>query len=197
MEKTIIYTDGACLNNGNNGAGGWAFIVLLDEKGEYSESRKILEATNNVAELIAIERAVDYSIAKGLKSIVIYSDSKYAIGCLTQWWMKWKSDGWKKKGGIKNLELIKTVLDKINNLDSFEMKWVKAHSGVHYNEKADQLAEKAASSGYGESTSPQYIPPRNEPKEQHAVEFLMWYTNMNKRQAENSYNRFINNSAPS
>ena len=35
------------------------------------------------------------------------------------------------------------TLDQLNNLHSIEWKWVKAHNGNKYNERADKLATAA------------------------------------------------------
>ena len=35
------------------------------------------------------------------------------------------------------------TLDKLNNLHNIEWKWVKAHSGDKYNDRADKLATSA------------------------------------------------------
>lgn len=205
MPKIKIYTDGCCLDNN---IGGWAFVAL-DGESKHSASGKLAKCTNNIAELYAVKKAIEYALDNQLKDIIIYSDSKYTIGCLTQWWQQWKKNGWTKKGGIKNLDLIRVILDQIGRFDSFEMKWVKAHNGNKYNERADVLASNAArrkdikfekstkDSLDGHKVYPMRIDEVGQSeitidksKRDHAIEFLMFYTHMKRFQAETAYNRF-------
>jgi ribonuclease HI len=83
--------------------------------------------TNNTAELKAIESALNIlencnnsgtcNINKS-KEIVIISDSKYAISCITLWYIKWRKNYWINSGKtpVKNRELIESILDKLENL---------------------------------------------------------------------------------
>ena len=94
-EKIYLYTDGACsCNPGPGGVG----IVLRYKKHERRVSKFIGHATNNVAELMAIKIALE-QIKDNSKEVVIYTDSQYAIGVLS-------NNAWNPK---KNLELIQEV----------------------------------------------------------------------------------------
>ncbi len=137
-----IYCDGACLNNpGKAGSG----VVIYDGSalpilfyGNYEEL-----GTNNTAELNALYKALLLaSEISSSSSIMIFSDSKYSIDCITKWAYGWKSKSWTKKGGeIKNLEIIKlahALYDDIQN--KVDIKHVKGHSGIEGNELADRMA---------------------------------------------------------
>ncbi|QKF66716.1 ribonuclease HI [Arcobacter venerupis] len=141
-EYIRIYCDGACSGNPGNAGSGLAIYsnkknpVLL--YGAYEE-----EGTNNIAELNALHQAL--LIAKQTSSdniISIFSDSKYAIDCITVWAYGWKKNGWSKKGGeIKNLELIKEAHQLYEKLKAkIEINHVKGHAGVEGNELADRMA---------------------------------------------------------
>ena len=141
-EHIKIYCDGACSGNPGNAGSGLAIYsnkknpVLL--YGAYEEV-----GTNNIAELNALHQAL--IIAKQTSSdniISIFSDSKYAIECITTWAFSWKANGWSKKGGeIKNLELIKETHNLFLKLkDKIEINHVKGHAGVEGNELADRMA---------------------------------------------------------
>ena len=141
-EYIRIYCDGACSGNPGNAGSGLAIYsnkknpVLL--YGAYEEV-----GTNNIAELNALHQAL--IIAKQTSSdniISIFSDSKYAIECITTWAFSWKANGWSKKGGeIKNLELIKETHNLFLKLkDKIEINHVKGHAGVEGNELADRMA---------------------------------------------------------
>ena len=80
----IIYTDGAC--TGNPGPMGIGAVLLRgttrQEIGEYLGS-----GTNNIAELTAIERALDAVRTEEREAdILIHTDSAYAIGVLSKSW---------------------------------------------------------------------------------------------------------------
>ena len=140
-----IYCDGACSGNPGNAGSGLAIYsnkkkpVLL--YGAYEE-----EGTNNIAELNALHQALLIARQTNSENIIsIYSDSKYAIDCITTWAYSWKRNGWSKKGGeIKNLELIieaHTLYEKLKT--KIEIKHVKGHAGVEGNELADKMAINA------------------------------------------------------
>jgi ribonuclease HI len=141
-EYIRIYCDGACSGNPGNAGSGLAIYsnkknpVLL--YGAYEE-----EGTNNIAELNALHQALVIARQTNSQNIIsIFSDSKYAIDCITTWAYSWKKNGWSKKGGeIKNLELIieaHTLYEKLKN--KIEINHVKGHSGVEGNELADRMA---------------------------------------------------------
>ena len=106
-----IYTDGSCLSNPGNG--GWAAIIIKDDKViEISGNEK--NTTNNRMELLAPISAL--SKIEDKENIEIYTDSKYVKQGITEWINNWKSNGWKtsKKEDVKNKDLW-TQLDELNN----------------------------------------------------------------------------------
>ena len=136
MEKIIIYTDGAC--KGNPGPGGWGVLILLEnEQIELSGGSK--ETTNNQMELTAVIKALNF-FEKKIK-VDLYTDSKYVMDGITDYFKKWKINGWQtaNKKPVKNMNLCK-ILDELNNLHDINWNWVKGHSGNPENEKADALA---------------------------------------------------------
>lgn len=124
VQQTIAYTDGS-MNGGRCGFG----VVIIADTGDkfeaYGHVPEYLGATNNVGELYAIYVAL--SLIQG--DVLIYSDSKYAIGVLT---------GWNVKANVNIVESIKKLL--VNRIVRFQH--VAAHSGIMYNEEADRLADK-------------------------------------------------------
>jgi ribonuclease HI len=88
------------------------------------------QATNNVAELTAILRAVEWS-AQRSTALVVHTDSQYAIGVLQK--------GWKAK---VNQELVGLARDAVKARGA-RLVYVPGHSGVVLNERADELAREA------------------------------------------------------
>jgi ribonuclease HI len=125
-----LWTDGAC--SGNPGPMGIG-IVAIDgakrrELGEY-----LGVGTNNIAELTAIDRALDLAGADAAsRRLRIYTDSAYSIGVL--------SKGWKAKA---NQELIARMRRRLAGLPHVEFVKVSGHAGVPENERCDELARDA------------------------------------------------------
>ncbi len=127
----IAYTDGAC--TGNPGPSGSGFIVIGPD-GEKLEGYDYLgEGTNNIAELNGILRAIQL-VPNDAPSVVVHTDSKYAIGVLTK--------PWKPK---VNKELIEEIRRLIASRREVQLAYVPGHSGIPLNERADELAREAVS----------------------------------------------------
>tara|TARA_B100001057_G_C22654535_1_gene873443 strand:+ start:469 stop:891 length:423 start_codon:yes stop_codon:yes gene_type:complete len=137
-----IYTDGSCI--GNPGNGGWAAIIIIDEKKTKIKGSK-KDTTNNQMELIAPIKALS-KIPKGSK-VQIFTDSKYVKSGITEWIHNWKKNGWKttNKQPVKNKELW-TELDYLTNKFEIKWSWVKAHSIDELNNEVDLIAREAANS---------------------------------------------------
>ena len=141
-----IYTDGACV--GNPGPGGWAAVILFDNKKKELFGGEIL-TTNNRMELTAAIKALDYCSNEekqqlSLKQIQIYTDSNYLKEGITIWINKWEKNNWKTsdKKNVKNIDLWKKLreFEKVNQI---EWTWIKGHSKNPMNDLADKLAKEA------------------------------------------------------
>jgi ribonuclease HI len=125
----VAFTDGAC--SGNPGPAG-AGIVVIRPGGVISEGFEFLgTSTNNVAELTGILRALEV-IPADAPSILIHTDSQYSIGVLTK--------AWKAKA---NQELILRTKALLAKRPQARLVYVRGHSGVPMNERADELAREA------------------------------------------------------
>ena len=135
-----IYTDGSCL--GNPGNGGWAAIIIEDEKKTRIKGSK-KDTTNNQMELLAPIKALK-KIPKG-SNVQIFTDSKYVKSGITEWIHNWKKNGWKtaNKQSVKNKDLW-TELDLLTNEFKIKWIWVKGHSTDSLNNEVDLIAREAA-----------------------------------------------------
>jgi ribonuclease HI len=105
--------------------------VLVSPDGKMHEGREYLgEATNNVAELTAILRALEW-IPREARAILVHTDSQYAIGVLQK--------GWKAKANSELVARTKRVLQE----RGARLSYVPGHAGVPLNERADELAREA------------------------------------------------------
>ena len=137
-----IYTDGSCI--GNPGNGGWAAIIIIDEKKTKIKGSK-KNTTNNKMELIAPIKALS-KIPKGSK-VQVFTDTKYVKSGITEWIHNWKKNGWKtaNKQPVKNKELW-IELESLTNEFEIKWNWVKAHSTDKLNNEVDLIAREAANS---------------------------------------------------
>jgi ribonuclease HI len=108
-------------------------VLLAPDGSTISEGSEYLgEATNNIAELSAIGRALERTPPG--EPVIIYTDSQYAIGVLAK--------NWKAKANRELIDSIRALLR--GRAVSFE--YVRGHAGIPMNERADELARAAISS---------------------------------------------------
>mgnify|MGYP006190018787 FL=1 len=130
----IFHTDGSA--SPNPGPGGFAVVengravALGSEDGE---------TTNIRMEGRALIAAMKLAASQPCQ---IYSDSEFWINVLTKWAPVWQSKGWAKKGGIKNIDLVKEAF-QLYSTSQAELVWVRGHNGDENNELADVWANKA------------------------------------------------------
>lgn len=143
LPRVTITTDGSCRPNDGTGSGAWAYVIR-DGDTAGSANSGILPApcTNNIAELTAILRALE-SLPES-RTILLRTDSQYALNCITRWCQAWVQRGWKTSQGkdVKNRELIEQVLGEMKR-HVVQVIWVKSHNGDRDNEECDALATKA------------------------------------------------------
>ncbi|MEU0335233.1 ribonuclease H [Streptomyces sp. NPDC006193] len=145
-ERVVAACDGA--SKGNPGPAGWAWVVSDDD--ERTPARwaagPLGRATNNVAELTALERlltAVDPDVP-----LEIRMDSQYAMKAVTTWLPGWKRNGWRTAAGkpVANQDLVVRI-DELLDGRSVRFRYVPAHQvdGDPLNDFADRAASRAAS----------------------------------------------------
>ena len=83
------------------------------------------------------------SLKRGCR-VTIYTDSTYVMKGITDWMANWKRRGWMTaaKKPVKNVDLWQQ-LDAALGRHHAHWQWVKGHSGVPENERADELARAA------------------------------------------------------
>ncbi|MFF4957735.1 ribonuclease H [Streptomyces sp. NPDC001222] len=142
--RVVAACDGA--SKGNPGPAGWAWVVAADDEipGRW-EAGPLGRATNNVAELTALERlltAVDRDVP-----LEIRMDSQYAMKAVTTWLPGWKRNGWKTSAGkpVANQDLVVRI-DALLDGREVEFRYVPAHQvdGDRLNDFADRAASQAA-----------------------------------------------------
>jgi ribonuclease HI len=129
-DTVVVFTDGAC--KGNPGPAGSGVSMKLPDGRTAEHARALGRATNNVAELTAVEAALDLLEEAGVAAdapVALMTDSQYTNGVLCL--------GWKAKA---NRELILGVRERLSARPGLQVHWVAGHVGIGGNESADALA---------------------------------------------------------
>ena len=144
--RVVAYTDGS--SRGNPGPGGYGAVLLyVDPAGE--EHRKELSqgyrvTTNNRMELLGAIVALE--ALRRPCEVELHSDSQYVVNAFNQHWVEgWLRKGWKnsQKQPVKNVDLWQRLLAAMRP-HRVAWLWVKGHAGHELNERADELATRAA-----------------------------------------------------
>ena len=121
-----IYCDGAYSSSRNQG--GWAFVVVQDNKVIYKDYDGLMNTTNQRMEIMAMIKTLswlkNYSISIPIK---IYTDSMYVIGTIIKNYNK-----------NANNDLWDILIPLVNK--DIEYLHVKGHNGDKFNEECDKWA---------------------------------------------------------
>ena len=143
----VVYTDGACLRNGQKDAASAGVGVFWGEGDPRNVSRLVRGTpTNNVAELEAVEEAVDAVLADAAlatSKVVIATDSQYSINVLRTWYDGFVRRGWTTAAGapVANQDLICRIHAKLPPTVVFAH--IRGHRDHVGNIAADRLAGAA------------------------------------------------------
>jgi ribonuclease HI len=130
--KVAVFSDGSC--KPNPGLGGVGCVIVINDVEFKSNKIFIGNATNQIAELKAVDLALDTLLENNLQDeeIELMTDSQYAVGMFMK--------NWKAKA---NQQLISEIKTKLNLFPKLIISWVKGHDGNKWNERADVLANQA------------------------------------------------------
>jgi ribonuclease HI len=127
-----VWTDGGSAPNpGPSGAG----IVIVDGDKTIEMSEFLGQGTNQIAELTAILMGLTKLPTRD-RPVIVYSDSAYSIGLLTQ--------AWKAKANVELVEKLRGVCREFKDLRFVK---VAGHAGIPLNERTDQLVGEAIRRG--------------------------------------------------
>jgi ribonuclease HI len=142
-KRVIAACDGAC--KGNPGPAAWGWVIAdADEQVVRWAAGPLGKATNNVAELTALERllaAVDPD-----DELEVRMDSQYAMNAVTTWLPNWKRNGWKTaaKKPVANQELVMSI-DALLSARRVKPKFVYVPAHQVDGDKLNDIADRAAS----------------------------------------------------
>lgn len=136
-----VYTDGSL----KRGRGAWAFVVVRRGRVVFERCGVVKGTTSNRMEFLAAIEALKFVPLN--KRMILHTDSRVLLEAVVKI-PGWKKLGWVKSNGaeIPSVDQMKALSSLIENRD-IEWRWVKAHTGVVYNERCDQLCVQARSKG--------------------------------------------------
>ena len=157
----LIYTDGACLDNGGaNPRAGCCFVYRnptqnseicghtsfpLEKQGPTGIEHP---QTSNRAELRAVIAAMRFRAwtGEGCRCLVIATDSEYVVEGMTKWVKGWVRNNWKTSAGapVKNKDLWECLLGEMERWDERGMRIQFWRIPREWNTEADQHAKVAA-----------------------------------------------------
>lgn len=139
LKEVVMFTDGSCLDNGNNGTGGYcALLQTPNKKHQKIIKGSELNTTNNRMEITAIIEGLK-AIKKPSK-VTIYCDSNITVRTINEW-----LEGWVRKNfrRVANVDLWKEYIEVATN-HQIKAIWIKGHSGIPENELVDDIAREEA-----------------------------------------------------
>lgn len=146
---SIVYTDGSYLQR--EGCGGGVGVYWEDDSPLNRSFRlddKVVQATNNRAELMAIHTALE--LWRDNKDeiggvLLLRTDSEYSLNVLMHFYPEWRIVGEDATKDKANLDLIVPLYELYTSLKTtVRLEHVKGHAGEFGNEKADKLAGEGA-----------------------------------------------------
>jgi ribonuclease HI len=157
----LIYTDGACLNNGQaDPAAGWGFVFRALEANrphmgrvsgrleEHGPSGEHHPQTSNRAELRAVIAALQFRswFGEGWTRLVIATDSEYVTRGATEWVRAWGRNGWvtSNRTAVKNRDLWEELLGEVMGYREKGMEVCFWRIPRAWNEEADRVAKAGA-----------------------------------------------------
>lgn len=145
-EITAVYTDGCTIPN--PGAGGWAVVAIANGRVVSERQGHARHTTNNRMEIQALIEA--FRMLPTDTGAEVFSDSQLSVRTLTEWAPAWRRAGWRRsRGGIANLDLVREALELFEERPKCRLRWIRGHAGHRWNERADELANAAATGGAG------------------------------------------------
>jgi ribonuclease HI len=116
---------------------------------------------NNVAEIVAANKAFELAAKYDIKDITIITDSETTVNACTSWIENWKKNKWYKSNGqpVANVDYLKSIDEAMtnakNNGTNYRVQWIKGHSNHIGNDKADENATAAVMYSYANVAHPE------------------------------------------
>lgn len=138
-KQIVIYTDGS--GDYRSKCGGWGAVIKFKKK-ELEISGSQTDTTVNRMEMMAAIKALK-AVKKPAK-IKLFTDSQYLQRGAHRHIYSWSRNNWAlaERRELKNLDLWRKILKQIRR-HRVTWIWIRGHSGIEGNERADRLANAA------------------------------------------------------
>jgi ribonuclease HI len=134
-----VFCDGSA--SPNPGPIGWGAIINVDGRNVELHGGGV-HGTNNFAELTGAIAAIEALPANCV--VIVGSDSQYLINGMTKWLKSWRRKEFRRHGQrIPNASLWER-LAQLNDRQPIAWHWVRGHSGIVGNIRADRLAAQGS-----------------------------------------------------
>ena len=117
-ESFRFYADGAASNNGRrNCTAAYGVYAPQLSPSRYNGAVRT-QASNQRAELVAIQRALELMQENAISHGIIVTDSAYAMNCLTKWHKQWEKNAFHTQNGkpVKHADVIRDCLERLQKL---------------------------------------------------------------------------------
>ncbi|KDR79284.1 hypothetical protein GALMADRAFT_93193 [Galerina marginata CBS 339.88] len=168
----LAFTDGACSNNGRQGAQAGLGITIGDDD-DYcwsipvddivdfgglrtSQRTELLAAIEGLKKLEEVNEMAGHGASTNDRMddddddaervcYVVVTDSDYVVTGITEWFPSWRKRRWRTSGGKKpaNLDLFLKLDDLVSSLEQDGIAVGFLHIPREFNQKADELAKRA------------------------------------------------------
>ena len=146
VSPVTVVTDGACSANGRDASrGGWAAILTDADGNERVLTGGEAPSTNNRMELTAALEGLAAAPEGG--DVRLVTDSTYLAHAISKGWLDgWQRRGWKtaSKDPVANQDLWRRMIAELARHRRVTTEVVKGHAGHDANERANRLAQEAA-----------------------------------------------------
>jgi ribonuclease HI len=157
MSDTLhIFSDGSF--DAASLSGGWAFVVMDDDRQLHAASGAATGSSNNTFEVISVMRAITWLEAEAPSiPVIIWTDSAHVVEGCSRWRFIWRGNGWKRfransherRRAIPDAELWQELDALLERNPHVRVQLCKGHSGIIGNDHADAAARAALFSAKG------------------------------------------------
>lgn len=141
-DHCLIYTDGSWVESRNVGGAGAHCVTHA-----WQDSRHLQNCHGALeAELYAVFLGLSHACQSRVEAATICTDSKKAINLIRC-----------AQSSQHTAQMTEVITEMMRFIGEVEITWVKAHSGIDHNEKADTIAKSALSAEAPRTTMPNSI----------------------------------------